>query len=235
MKAIALLVLTITSLNSFAQIEFKEFKFNYKYSSMSISCNAEEASLTIPYLLPDTNNSIIEKVNEAISVIIQNNFQSLLENPVINLEFLKGDKDCDTTNLSFQVPEKSTMEYSISQNLNNFSSFTIVVTQSPSGAGLGKMSYGIYSYNIDLKNNQLITINDIFNTANKTKLYSLLKKKLKEDIMEDTNLQFDEFNISDKTLIIHCIADYDTYFKVELPFESVQKLVNKKHLWIFKH
>ena len=225
-KIIATLFSSLTFLTAYGQTEIQELKFKLLYNYACFDFNYE---MTLPLFNATNANDVRENVNDSIQII----YNSIVSE--IPVPSFTDHNDCPTMYIGTQ---ERNLFYSIILNTDTFLSAAIYDSRTAGNGGHGG-STNLYCFNIDLLNNELLTIDSLFNPRNKEKVLKLVETKFDNT----QNLTYNNYigniwllgiNISDKNFIVHYnVYNGDSVYlqkDIELPLTDIQKLINKKYL-----
>lgn len=245
-------ILTLTAMTIFGQTVIEEKKQKFVYKNYN-DCYSENWNLITLHLTASSPVDIRNTVNDSITIITS----SILAD---SSEYLndKGNylnPDCDTTDISFTSPQIFEMRYLVGRNTKEFLSFDINVNWVAGGIGNG-FGTSYYAFNLDLINNNILSIHSLFDSTNAEKLREYIHKNIETGKIESPNEGFstdDGFNIFGKTgegygsfdylgFLIHnnfIFLQYSYDYgrgnginSIKLPLSDIKKFINKKYRWV---
>lgn len=216
-------------------------------------CYSATWDMKIPLLVDLLEKDIRNAVNDSIYKIVNLLLKDTLEykNNVYEITY-----DCDTTGTSFSNPEAVGLYSKLGRNSERILSLNLYASWA---AGQGGHGFGtnLSSFNVDVVNNKLLLINDLFNNANTKKLLKCLIEKRIEfpnetiSLDESFNLfgssegdqgygsyEYVGFRIENSSIIFSYSLVYsgrgNGINELELPLEDIKPFINKKYKWICK-
>lgn len=222
------------------------------------ACYSNSLDLIVPILLPQSplaseNVDIRNVVNDSITKILRSILDDQL--PLGNYDFFYLNSDCDTTSIDFTNPELIEMHYRVGKNTaESFVSLGLYVDYVAGANGNG-FGTDYSAFNLDIKNNKILSIHSLFNSSNTEKLRDYIVKGIESEKIPSPNASFysEDFNIfgitgdgtgsftyqgffvDTNSLILCYIYDLgrgNAINEIEVPLVDIKKFINKEYLWI---
>jgi len=242
MRNIYTLTFILIVLNSFGQtaIQVAKCQLNYSFGS-----NSYGYDIKVPLFEDNGEQDKRKAINDSILLIVDH-FKFALEEPSYNNNI--------NDSKIYSNPEYYSIDYIVNLNTDKILSLNIISAHANGNGGHGGESYGDY-FNLDIRNNQFITIDSLFNSKNKQNLSNYLEhikpiliEKQNAEFLSDQdsinffgvfgegNFRFIGMSLDSNNIYLH----YSIYmggantsiYDLTIPFKDIKKFINKKYLWI---
>ncbi|MBO9702345.1 MAG: hypothetical protein J7604_19195 [Sporocytophaga sp.] len=212
-------------------------------------CFSGTWDMKVPFLVNLPGKDIRNLANDSINKIVNLSLEDTLdyENNVYEVVY-----DCDTSDSPFSNP--STVEFysKLGKNTRRVLSLSIYVNYAAGGGGNG-FGTNLYSFNIDIAQNKILLINDLFDNENIKKLLKYIIENVEspnesmsldedfnvfgnsEDFPDYGSIEYVGFRIENTSLILNYSLSYgrgNAINEIVLPLKDIKPFVNKKYRWL---
>jgi hypothetical protein len=218
------------------------------------SCAIAAWDLSIPSLSASSAKDVRHTINRCISKLVSSVLKDTLSFPNTNPK--EVNPDCDTTGSLFTLEYQYNIRYDVARNTKTLLSFQIF-SESVSGGGGNGFGTDYYCFNVDLRNNKLLTIHNLFNKENTKKLRNYIIKHAKgyrelflfdeefnifgksADHPATGSYEFVGFIIDKKDLVLQYSFDHsgrgNGINELRVSLKNIKSLISKKYLWLFEN
>jgi hypothetical protein len=213
-------------------------------------CAIASWDLRIPKLSSSSSKDVRHAINRRISKLASSVLEDTASFP--DSDPKEVSPDCDTTGSPFTLEYRYKIHYDIGRNTKTLLSLQ-VFSESVSGGGGNGFGTDYYCFNVDLRNNKLLTIHDLFNKENTKKLRNYVVKNTKsvnegldwneyfnifgksEDYPATGSYEFVGFIVDKKDLVLQYSYDYgrgNGINELRIPLKNIKSFINKKYWWL---
>lgn len=244
--SILFLKIILSAFVTFSQTQVDERKCEMTYRD-TYSCYAFNYTLTFPVFSAFSLDDMITSVNDSIKQIVK---VILTSNPPLMDGY---ETVCDSSQLN--NAETVDMTYQVIQNTGRLLSVLMYVDWVAGGGGNG-FNTNIYDFNIDIYNNQILSIDSLFDSLNKVKLQAYFKKNITRitegHLLDETHseinlfgktgeesygsLEYAGFGIDSSFLKLYYNKNYgrgSSILDIKLPLGEIKRFINKKYVLLF--
>ncbi|HLT50253.1 MAG TPA: hypothetical protein VKZ90_07370 [Aequorivita sp.] len=227
MRRLYLIALIINTMTISAQTKIQSLNYKGSFSF----CLLLECDVSLPILKSSDPANICKAVNDSILSMYRDAFAVYIPS--------YEDYECS---FDSPGPDYREIKYSVGLNTKDFLSIVIMDHISPGNGG-----HGSYTrpdcFNLDLRNNKLLTIDSVFQTNKKKELIKFVKAEIDSiygqntfDEMYPNYIYFEGFTLIPNNMIIY----YNVYhgssvhnlIPIKIPLVEVKKYINEKYEWI---